>query len=94
MGEIRGKSVNAFVLPADQPDWSAAMRFARSLWHCGVQLQRATKAFEVAGDDRRFHAVTGATVRGASVVLRCPEVARPVAVPKKVQPMKMKISRP
>ncbi|MEZ6035972.1 MAG: M14 family metallopeptidase [Planctomycetota bacterium] len=56
----------AFVLPADQPDWSAAMRFARSLWHCGVQLQRATKAFEVAGR----------TVPAGSLVVQCDQCYR------------------
>ena len=41
---------------------------------------RGLSGFEVAGADRRFHAVSDVTVRGASVILRCPDVPRPVAV--------------
>jgi hypothetical protein len=39
----------AYVLSADQPNWSAVMRFARSLWHCGVDLHFASEAFPLNG---------------------------------------------
>ena len=35
----------AYVLPADQPDWSAATRLARTLWRGGVDMQVAEDAF-------------------------------------------------
>jgi len=39
----------AYVMPADQPNWSAAVRFARSLWHCGVDMHRANESFPLNG---------------------------------------------
>ena len=35
----------AYVLPADQRDWSAATRLARTLWRGGVDMAVATEAF-------------------------------------------------
>lgn len=39
----------AYVLPADQADWSAVTRFARSLWHSGVDLHTANESFHLNG---------------------------------------------
>ncbi|MCC7065628.1 MAG: peptidase [Planctomycetes bacterium] len=39
----------AYVLRSDQRDWSAAMRFARALVRCGVEVHRATEAFPLNG---------------------------------------------
>ncbi len=39
----------AYVLPADQQDGGAVLRFVRALRRCGVAVQRATAAFECNG---------------------------------------------
>lgn len=39
----------AYVLPADQPNWSSVVRFMRSLWHCGVDMHIANEAFPLNG---------------------------------------------
>src|SRR5690606_1870668 len=39
----------AYVLRSDQRDWGAALRLVRALRRCGVEVQRATAAFEVNG---------------------------------------------
>lgn len=56
----------AYVLPADQADWSAAVRFARSLWRCGVDMQIANEAFPMAGQ----------TMPAGSIVMRCDQPYR------------------
>ncbi|MFK7739052.1 MAG: M14 family metallopeptidase [Planctomycetota bacterium] len=39
----------AYVLPSNQPNFSGAVRLARSLWHGGIDILRATEAFPAAG---------------------------------------------
>lgn len=57
----------AYVLRADQPDWSAAQRLVRALRRCGVQVHRATAAF----------AMNGVTMPAGSFVVRCDQAYRP-----------------
>ena len=40
----------AYVLRSDQRNWSAATRFARALWHGGVDLHRARQPFDFDGE--------------------------------------------
>jgi len=56
----------AYVLPADQPNWSAVMRFARSLWHCGVDMHYANESFHL--NDKVMPA--------GSLVIRCDQPYR------------------
>jgi len=55
-----------YVLRRDQPDWAAAQRLARALWHCGVELWRATAPFEF----------DGATMPEGSLVVKCDQAYR------------------
>jgi hypothetical protein len=56
----------AYVLRSDQPDWSAAQRFARALMRCGVEVQRATAAFPL----------HGAVMPAGSLVVHCDQAYR------------------
>ena len=56
----------AYVLRRDQPDWPAALRLARALWHCGVALHRANTAFEL----------DGATIPAGSLIVKCDQPYR------------------
>ncbi|MGC6488929.1 MAG: peptidase, partial [Planctomycetota bacterium] len=56
----------AYVLPADQPDWSAATRLARTLWRGGVDLEVADEAFPL----------NGKVMPAGSLVIRCDQPYR------------------
>jgi hypothetical protein len=56
----------AYVMPADQPNWSAVMRFARSLWHCGVDMHYANESFPL----------NGKVMPAGSLVIRCDQPYR------------------
>lgn len=56
----------AYVLPADQPNWSGVMRFARSLWHCGVDMHYANESFPL----------NGKVMPAGSLVIRCDQPYR------------------
>lgn len=56
----------AYVMPANQPNWSAVVRFARSLWHCGVDLHRANESFHL----------NGKTMPAGSFVILCDQPYR------------------
>ena len=56
----------AYVMPANQPNWSAAVRFAKSLWHCGVDLHRANESFHF----------NGKTMPAGSFVILCDQPYR------------------
>ncbi len=56
----------AYVMPANQPNWSAAVRFAKSLWHCGVDLHRANESFHL----------NGKTMPAGSFVILCDQPYR------------------
>ena len=55
-----------YVLPSDQPDWSAAQRFVRALHRCGVEVLRAKAAF----------LANGATMPAGSFVVRTDQAYR------------------
>ena len=56
----------AYVLPADQPDWSAATRLARTLWRGGIDLHVAEEAFPL----------NGKVMPSGSLVIRCDQPYR------------------
>ena len=56
----------AYVLPADQGDWSAATRLVRTLWHGGVDVQVASEAFPM----------DGRVMPAGSYVIRCDQPYR------------------
>jgi len=56
-----------FILPADQPDFPTAIKFANCLMQTGVRVERATRAFVVGG--KRYPA--------GSLVVRCAQAFRP-----------------
>lgn len=56
----------AYVLPADQPDWSAATRLARTLWRGGVDMAVADEAFPL----------NGKVMPAGSLVIRCDQPYR------------------
>ena len=56
----------AYVLPVDQPDWSAAVRLARMLWHGGIEILRANEAFPL----------NGRVMPAGSLVIRCDQPYR------------------
>ncbi len=56
----------AYVLRSDQPDWSAAQRFARALMRCGVEVQRAGASFPM----------NGAVMPAGSLVVACDQAYR------------------
>ncbi|MCK5940657.1 MAG: peptidase, partial [Planctomycetes bacterium] len=47
--DLKWRDPRAYVLPADQPDWSAATRLVRTLWHGGIDIQVAEEAFPLGG---------------------------------------------
>ena len=56
----------AYVLPADQRDWSAATRLARTLWRGGVDMAVADEAFPL----------NGKVMPAGSLVIRCDQPYR------------------
>jgi hypothetical protein len=56
----------AYVLPADQPDWSAATRLVRTLWRGGVDVMVAGEAFPM----------DGRVMPAGSYVIRCDQPYR------------------
>jgi len=56
----------AYVLPFDQPDWSAATRLARTLWRGGVDMHVADEAFPL----------NGKVMPAGSLVIRCDQPYR------------------
>ena len=56
----------AYVLPADQADWSAVIRLARSLYYCGVDMHFANEAFPL----------NGKTMPAGSLVILCDQPYR------------------
>lgn len=61
------RAARGYVLPADQPDFPTAIKFANALIRGGVEVQRATAAFEVGG--RRYPA--------GSLVVKTAQAYRP-----------------
>ncbi len=57
----------AYVLRKDQRDWGAALRFVRALRRCGIDVLRATAAFEV----------NGITAPAGSFVVKTAQAFRP-----------------
>src|SRR5687768_2377445 len=45
----RDRDARGYVIPVDQPDFPTATKFVNALRHVGVQVQRATRQFSVAG---------------------------------------------
>jgi len=56
----------AYVMPFDQPNWSAVVRFCRSLWHNGVDMHVANEAFHL----------NGKTMPKGSIVILCDQPYR------------------
>jgi len=55
-----------YVLRSDQRDWSTVIRFARALWHGGVDMHVATEAFDLDGE----------RMPEGSIVIRCDQPYR------------------
>lgn len=56
-----------YIIPADQPDFPTAAKFANALIKSGIAVERATRAFEVAGR----------TYPQGSFIVRCAQAFRP-----------------
>ncbi|MDQ3997133.1 MAG: peptidase, partial [Gemmatimonadota bacterium] len=63
----RERDPRGYVIPVDQPDFPTATKFVNALRHVGVDVQRATRDFEVAG--KRYGA--------GSYVVRAAQAFRP-----------------
>jgi hypothetical protein len=66
-GDPASRDPRGYILPADQPDFLTATKFANALRHSGVQVERATAEFSVAG--KRYPA--------GSLVVRTAQAFRP-----------------
>lgn len=65
-GDPEWRDPRAYVMPSNQPNWSAVVRFARSLWHNGVDMHVANEAFHL----------NGKTMPQGSIVILCDQPYR------------------